>query len=436
MKFIDKVRVRVKAGSGGSGCLSFLHEKFREFGGPNGGSGGRGGDVVFTADSNVGTLLDFSYRPRIEARAGGAGKGKNKTGADADDVIARVPVGTQVFKNGVLLADLAQDGARVRAAAGGRGGRGNTSFKTQHNTAPRIYEKGEPGEDVEIVLEVKLIADVGLAGFPNAGKSTLLSRVSNARPKIADYPFTTLAPNLGIVKHKERSFVAADIPGLIEGAHAGKGLGGDFLRHVERTRVLIHLIDPLGFDGVSAADGVRRIEDELRRYSCKLSGKPRLLAVNKQDLPEGGEALRRVRARFRKRKVFGISAVTGAGVSELMDAVLAELKRGPRAEKPFAPAPALRTVKVDAGFQVERTGVSTFRVTGRFIERAASMTDITLLEALYRLQKTLRRIGVDRALKSVGVCEGDTVCLGSLEMDWTDARPQRPPKLSKRGRPR
>lgn len=432
MRFIDKVRVFAKAGDGGSGCLSFLREKFKEFGGPNGGNGGKGGDIIFVADRNVGTLLDFSYKPYLRAGTGGGGKSRNKTGADAEDTVVRVPMGTLVYRNGRLIADLAQPAARVRAAAGGRGGRGNLSFKSRRNTAPRMYEKGEPGEEVEIDLELKLIADIGLAGFPNAGKSTLLAHLSNARPKIANYPFTTLSPHLGIVRHKGQSFVMADIPGLIEGAHAGKGLGDDFLRHVERTRLLILIIDPMGFGKVSAVAGVKSIEEELRRYSRKLAAKPRILAVNKMDLPEGAEALRRVRGRYRKRRVFGISGVTGDGIASLLDAALAELKSQPREVVSFAPKKDGNTVKVEAGFNVERVNGSTFRVTGSYIERAASMSDAGLVESMYRFQKTMRRIGVDRALRAAGVREGDIVRLGPLELEWTDAPSRRPPHLSKR----
>lgn len=436
MRFIDKVKVFVKAGDGGRGCLSFLREKYREYGGPNGGNGGRGGSVVFVADINVGTLLDFSYKPKIIARTGESGKGANKTGADSEDTIVRVPIGTLVYKGGRLAADLSKEGARVCVAKGGRGGRGNRSFKNRFNTAPRIYEKGQPGEEFEVELELKLIADVGLAGFPNAGKSTLLSRLSNARPKVADYPFTTLSPNLGLVGHKGKSFVMADIPGLIEGAHAGKGLGGDFLRHVERTRVLIHVIDPMGFEKVSAVEGIKKIEEELRHYSRKLATKPKILAINKQDLPEGKEVLQKVRARYRKRNVFGISAVTGEGLDTLLDAALAELKKLPQETLTFESKIKESSVKIARGFNVARIGHRRFQVTGEYIERVASMTDASLIESMYRFQQTLRRVGVDRALKSEGVRPGDMVELGPLELEWSDAAAVRPPKLSKRTRPR
>lgn len=430
MRFIDRVRIEAKGGDGGNGCLSFLREKYREFGGPNGGDGGRGGDVVLEADPNLSTLLDVSYRPHLEAQPGENGKSGMKTGSGAQDFLMRVPVGTVVLKDGLVVADLARPGQRYVAARGGRGGRGNLSFKSHQNTAPRLYEKGQPGERVELDLELKLIADVGLAGFPNAGKSTLLARVSNARPKVADYPFTTLSPHLGIVSHKSRDFVMADVPGLIEGASQGKGLGGDFLRHVERTRVLVHLVDPLGFKGTDPVSGVKVIEEELRSYSALLGRKPRLLVVNKADLPEAEGVARRLRARYRSRKVLLISGATGAGVAALLDAVLAELARAPREALLFAPEKDA-SLKVRKGFSVSAEGEGRFRVSGDFVERAAAMTDTSLPEPVARLQRVFKRIGLDKALKSAGVAEGDVVAIGPVELVWSDAAPGRPRQMSR-----
>ncbi len=432
MKFIDTVKIYVKAGDGGKGCLSFLREKFREFGGPNGGDGGQGADVVFLADAQMRTLLDFSHKPHIKAADGKPGSSKNMTGASAEDLVVKVPVGTIVLRDGMPLADLASAGDTFVVAKGGRGGRGNASFKTQNMTAPRIYEKGAPGEEVELHLELKLIADVGLAGFPNAGKSTFLSRVSNARPKIADYPFTTLSPNLGIVKHKTRSFVLADIPGLIEGAHDGKGLGGEFLRHVERTRMIVHLVDPTGFKGTSAVDGVKRIEEELKLHSRILGKKPRVLAVNKSDLPEHEEALKKIRARYRKRKIYSISAATGEGVSELLDAVIREMNKLPAAVKVFAPKQDVKKVRVPKGFRVISYGGGNFRVTGEFVERAAAMTDLSYIEGAYRFQKTLKRIGVEKELKAQGAQDGDTIVIGALELVWSPEPLKKLPRLPRR----
>ena len=284
--FLDKVKIYVKAGKGGDGCLSFRREKFIEFGGPNGGNGGRGGNVYFQAEPNLTTLQELAYNPHIEAQNGEKGGTYNKTGLDGEDKIVLVPLGTVIKQSGNIIADLTLPGQKALIAKGGRGGRGNQSFKTQQNTAPRIAENGQPGEELTLILELKVLADVGLVGFPNAGKSTFLSAVSAARPKIADYPFTTLNPNLGICTHKGKSFVIADIPGIIEGASGGKGLGHQFLKHIERTRVLLHIIDPQGFDNLDALKSVKVIENELKNFDKELYKKPRILVVNKADIEE------------------------------------------------------------------------------------------------------------------------------------------------------
>ncbi|MFA6030299.1 MAG: GTPase ObgE [Elusimicrobiota bacterium] len=424
MAFVDKVRVFVAAGTGGNGCLSFLREKFRPFGGPDGGDGGRGGDVVFIPNPNLSTLVDFAYRRRLLAECGSNGKGTRKSGSAGKDLVVHVPLGTVVVRDGRVLADLSTPGVPWRAARGGRGGRGNYAFKSQRNTAPRICEKGEPGEEHELVLELKLIADVGLAGFPNAGKSTLLARVSNARPKIADYPFTTLSPNLGLVTHKERGFVMADIPGLIEGAHTGKGLGDEFLRHVERTRLLVHLVDPQGFGTSDALDGVRVIEAELKGYSPALAAKPRVLAVNKADLPGAKELYAKLKRRYPKRRIFLISAATGEGVKGLLDVLIADLARIPLTK------PALRVeadedadiVRLEKGFAVERLGEGAFGVSGPALERLTAMTDMTLEESVDRFQNILKRVGVEKALHRAGIKEGDTVRIGKTEFEWSEAK--------------
>ncbi len=435
MNFIDKVRVYVSAGDGGDGCLSFRREKFMEFGGPNGGDGGKGGDVWLEAAQQFSTLLDQAHRPHIKGHPGENGKGGNKTGVGGVDIVVYVPVGTVVCKHGVLVADLHKAGERYLAAQGGRGGRGNLSFKTQKNTAPRVCEKGAPGEKITLDLELKLIADVGLVGYPNAGKSSLLARLSAARPKVADYPFTTLSPNLGVASHKGVHFVVADIPGLIEGAHAGKGLGADFLRHIERTRFLVHLVDPMGFSGVDAVSGVSKIEAELVGFSRKLALKRRLLVVNKMDLPEGEAVLKRLRAKYRARKPFGISAATGQGLSELLDRVLLELSNSPAAE-PFAPVGRdERIVRVEKGFDVRPLGGGRYELSGSFVERASAMLETSLPEAVDRFQRSLRKIGVDRALKRAGIENGDLVRCGSFEFEWKDGPYKRLPRVhSKRTR--
>lgn len=420
MSFVDKVRVFAKAGKGGDGCLSFLREKYRPFGGPDGGNGGKGGDIVFIADPNRSTLLDVSLHPHLRAKDGSHGKGSNKDGVGGRDSFVYVPVGTAVYREGALLADLCESGQRVVVARGGRGGRGNAAFKTHRNTAPRIAEKGEPGEEVTLTLELKLIADVGLAGFPNAGKSTLLARVSNARPKIADYPFTTLSPNLGLVRHKERSFVLADIPGLIEGAHAGKGLGGDFLRHVERTRVIVHLVDPAGYLETDPVNGVRVIEAELKSYSRALAAKPRLLALNKSDLPEAEAVLGKLRRRYPKRKVFSVSAATGAGVSALLDAVLRLLATAPPPGLKPVNGGAPAALRVEKGFRVEKLEEGGFAVSSPQLERLAAMSNFSQPESLSRFQNILKKVGLDRALRRAGVKPGDPIRIGAAEFEWAD----------------
>ena len=419
MNFIDKVKVYVAAGDGGDGCLSFKHEKYMEWGGPNGGDGGRGGDVWFVASSRLTTLMDLHFRPHVTAGRGGHGKGSHKHGADGAMVEVPVPVGTLIYRDGVLVADLHKDGQRWRGGEGGRGGRGNWSFKTRFNNAPRLAEKGGPGEKATLDMELKLLADVGLVGYPNAGKSSFVSRVSNARPKIANYPFTTLSPNLGVAYHKHVSFVVADLPGLIEGAAGGKGLGVKFLKHTERCRMLIHLIDPAGYMGESPEAGIKTIEKELKKFSPKLAAKPKLLVLNKMDLPEGAEALKQLKKKH--RGLLAVSVATGEGLDAVLDRIIAELSKhdGPIhfAEKTVDDS----IHKVEQGFTVENRGGGHFVLRGRFVERASAMLDVSLPEAVNRYQHTLKRIGVDRALKKAGVQNGDLVRCGEYEFEWSNA---------------
>ncbi len=423
MSFVDTVRVFSSGGMGGDGCLSFLREKYRPYGGPDGGDGGRGGDVIFEASPAVTTLLELARRPHLAAKEGGHGLGSGKSGEKAPDLIVPVPVGTLIKKGGAALADLREPGQRFLAARGGRGGRGNLSFKTRFNTAPRLCEKGAPGEKTTLDLELKLIADVGLVGFPNAGKSSLLARSSAARPKIADYPFTTLSPNLGVVEHKGKSFVMADIPGLIEGAHAGKGLGAEFLRHVERTRVLIHLVDPAGYGAVDALASVKAIENELKAFSPALASKPRILAVNKTDLQDAVETVRKLSRRYRARRLSAISAATGEGLSDLFDRVILELSRAKLPDSALKRKGAPLRAVLTAGFSVARAAGG-FEIRGPAVERMAAMLRSDLPEAVSRFQKELKRIGVDKALAKAGVEEGDEVRCGSLAFEWSFRDPE------------
>ena len=323
MKFIDEAEVHVRAGDGGRGCVSFLREKYKPHGGPNGGDGGDGGDVVFEVDPGLTTLLDFKYQPLLKAERGEHGRGKEQYGKRGADRVVRVPPGTIVRNaaSGELIADLRTPHDRAIVAHGGRGGRGNMHFATPTNQAPRYAQPGTPGEELRLQLELQLMADVGLVGYPNAGKSTLISKVSAARPRIADYPFTTLVPHLGVVRFDdEGSFVLADIPGLIEGAHRGLGLGHRFLRHLSRTSLLIHLIDASGLSGRDPMADYDTINHELEAFDASLAAKPQIVVANKQDLAEARERFPDLRARLAARgiELRGISAVTGEGVAGLM----------------------------------------------------------------------------------------------------------------------
>ncbi|RKF21220.1 GTPase ObgE [Altericroceibacterium spongiae] len=335
MHFLDQAKIYLRSGAGGPGAVSFRREKYIEYGGPDGGNGGKGGDVVFVAVPGLNTLIDFRYAQHFKAKRGGHGMGKDRTGAGADDLIIEVPVGTQILSEDRedVLVDLVEEGQRVTLLHGGIGGRGNASYKTSTNRAPRQHQPGEPGEEMWVWLRLKLLADVGLVGLPNAGKSTFINQVTNTRAKVGDYAFTTLVPKLGVVNHKGREFVLADIPGLIQGAAEGAGIGDRFLGHIERCRVLIHLIDISGEDPARAMEVV---EGELEAYGAGLEDKPRLVALNKLDLAdeelfEGfAEELKAVGA----EKVFPISGATGAGVEALLDAILGYLPHKTMTEHP------------------------------------------------------------------------------------------------------
>ncbi len=327
MKFIDEATIAVRAGHGGSGCKSFRREKYVPYGGPDGGDGGDGGDVVLVADLNTLTLLDFKFQPRWEAKDGSPGQGSNKAGKDGDDLIIRLPVGTQVLRSedGELVCDLDSDQSRFVLAKGGRGGKGNTFFKSATHQFPEHYQPGEVGQEGDYTLSLKLVADVGLIGFPNAGKSTLISVISAARPKIADYPFTTLTPNLGVVRAKRRNFVVADIPGLIPGAHEGKGLGIKFLKHVERTKLLVHLIDPNQYESdgaeIDPIDAYEKINFELAEFSADLATRTQIVVITKIDTITEDGRLDSIQDRFRKRGIecYAISSATGKGVEALVN---------------------------------------------------------------------------------------------------------------------
>lgn len=334
MKFIDEVKLHCASGHGGAGCVSFRREKFIPFGGPNGGDGGRGGDLIFEATSSLSTLLELRHKPHQKAQRGQHGTGKDRHGASGDDLLIKVPVGTVIkdAETGEELADLSEDGQRIVFLKGGRGGQGNARFATSTNKAPKFAQPGEEGEERTVRLELKLMADVGLLGLPNAGKSSLISKVSAARPKVADYPFTTLAPSLGVVAYKNyRSFVMADIPGIIEGAHAGAGLGHRFLKHLERSGILVHLVDISGMPEADPFADFEAVNRELLLFSEELANKARIVALTKMDLPSAQEHLAEAKAWFSERSVdvYPISSATGEGVEALLDAIADRLWNSP-----------------------------------------------------------------------------------------------------------
>jgi len=415
--FIDRAVISAQAGGGGNGASHFRREKYVPLGGPDGGDGGHGGSVIFIAEEGLNTLLDFSYRREHKAQPGSPGMGKKKYGKMGRDCLVRVPVGTVVLTpEGELLADLTMPGQREMVAKGGRGGRGNVHFATALRRAPKLAEKGEPGEERELVLELKLLADVGLVGLPNAGKSTLLSSLSAARPKIADYPFTTLTPHLGQVKiGGEAGFLMVDIPGLIEKASQGQGLGHEFLRHVERTRLLIHLVD-IGFPEVKPLQAFKTINQELACYHPDLANRPQIIALNKADLMTQPRELDSLVRRFKKggREVFVISAATRQGVLELARRAHTLLKSLP-AELPFVS----RSVKPRPGpqprFTLESLGSGCWRLKGREPEKWAAMTDFDNDEAVSKLRYIFYRLGITAAFKEQGAVSGDTVKVGKEE---------------------
>lgn len=411
--FIDEAQINVRGGDGGAGCVSFLRESRRPKGGPDGGDGGKGGDVVLLADPQVATLLRYTHVIHHKGERGAHGGGKRKHGRAGDDNVVRVPCGTTIRTlEGELLADLVQPGDAYCASHGGRGGRGNARFLSNARRAPTFAEQGEEGEEHWIRLELKLLADVALVGFPNAGKSTFISTVSAARPKIADFPFTTLEPNLGVVTFDDAEFVVADIPGLIEGAAEGKGLGHQFLRHVERSRVLLVLLDPTNHEHTCAAQ-LRILLDELRRYRPELVDRPRVVAVTKSDVCSADE-LAAAQRDLPPHVV--ISAGTGDGVRPLVGD-LARLVDESRAKAPEQPGFVVHR-PVPSGFEVSRDDTGTWVVDGPDALRAVALSDLTDRQALQYLADRLRRLGVDDALVAAGCGPGDSVVIGDFEFEY------------------
>ncbi|MGQ9824427.1 MAG: GTPase ObgE [Desulfotomaculales bacterium] len=416
--FYDTAKIYVKAGDGGNGCVSFRREKYVPEGGPDGGDGGRGGNVILRADGGLRTLVDFHYQRRYRAERGQHGRGKNQHGRNGEDLVIRVPAGTLVrdAESGMVLADLVGDGQEVIVARGGRGGRGNARFAGPRERAPKIAEKGEPGEERWLEMELKLLADVGLVGFPNAGKSTLIARVSRARPKIASYPFTTLVPNLGVVTVGEgNSFVLADIPGLIKGAHLGAGLGQRFLRHVERTRFLVQVIDAAGTEGRDPVEDFHVVNEELFLYDPALAEKVLLVAANKMDLPGAERNLERLQSALGKEyEIFPVSAVTGAGIGPLLARIAELLASLPRPEPATETAPPEAALKKEPLFSItRREGV--YFVEGKALKRMVAMTDLDNPAAVARLQRAFKRLGLEKELLRAGARDGATVQIGSYQ---------------------
>ena len=418
--FIDKARIYVEAGNGGDGMSSFRREKFVEKGGPNGGNGGRGGSVILRAVNNLNTLVDFRYKRKFIAKPGDKGGLSNMTGRRGEDVIIHVPQGTAVRddETNILIADLTEEGQEFVAAKGGRGGKGNACYATSTNRTPTFAEKGEPGTKGWLRLELKLLADVGLVGYPSVGKSSIISRVSAAKPEIAAYHFTTLTPVLGVVRlSEEQSFVLADIPGLIEGASQGVGLGHDFLRHIERTKVLLHVVDVSGCEGRDPIEDFATINRELEAYSAKLAKRKQLVVANKMDLPDSEENFEKLAAHVTAKgyDIYKASAATGEGLQELMWKAYEQVKQ-------YVPEPGEEIGVVDEGdpdsFEIIRGAEDAdFEVKGKNIERLVAMTNFDNSEALYRFQLIWKRLKIEEALLEAGVREGQTVRI--LDMVFT-----------------
>ncbi|WP_370289651.1 GTPase ObgE [Nocardioides sp.] len=417
--FVDRVVLHVSAGRGGNGVASVHREKFKPLGGPDGGNGGPGGSVILRVDPGVTTLLDYHHSPRRRAGHGGHGAGDRRNGAHGEDLVLAVPAGTVVkHRNGEVMADLVAPGTELVVAQGGRGGLGNAALASKARKAPGFALLGEPGDELELVLELKVVADIGLVGFPSAGKSSLIAAISRARPKIADYPFTTLVPNLGVVTAGETTFTVADVPGLIEGAAEGRGLGHDFLRHIERCAAIVHVLDTATMEpGRNPADDLEVIEDELRRYGG-LEDRPRLVVLNKVDVPDGRGIAELVIDELRQRdlRVFEVSAVSGEGTRELIFAMAEIVLEARRAKATEIPARIVVRPKAvdDDGFTVRPTGAG-WRVVGVKPERWVRQTDFSNDEAVGYLADRLNRLGVEAKLLQLGAEEGDAVLIGPTD---------------------
>lgn len=422
--FIDEVIIELNAGRGGNGCMAFRREKYVEMGGPFGGNGGHGGNIIFEVDEGLNTLIDLRYKKIYKASQGAHGEGKGCNGKNAEDLIIKVPVGTVITDTdtNLIIGDLTKKGDKVIAAYGGRGGRGNMAFATRTNPAPAFCENGEPGEIKKVKVELKLLADVGLVGMPSVGKSTFISKVSAAKPKIAAYHFTTLTPNLGVVKTKDnRSFVVADLPGLIEGASLGEGLGDKFLKHIERTRVIAHIIDMSAFEGRDPIEDFKIINKELENFNKKIMDKPQIVIANKMDMESSLENLEKFKNEI-KCDVYPISAVTGEGIDDVLIKLadmLDKIEKQPLYEDEKFESHVLYKFKKEQPFKIEKEG-DVFVVKGDEIEKILRMTWFASDEAFSRFSKKLRKLGIDDKLKEMGIEEGDIVRILDYEFEYKD----------------
>ena len=422
--FTDYVKITAKAGNGGNGAISFRREKYVAAGGPDGGDGGKGGDIYFEVDPDSNTLIDFRYKKKFKAENGKNGEGAHKYGKSGEDLYIKVPIGTIVrdAETNKVLADLSNPGQKALILSGGRGGKGNSHFATSTRQAPRFAQDGEKGEEKELILELKLLADVGLIGFPNVGKSTFLSMTTSATPKIADYHFTTLEPNLGVVKTDYGdSFVIADIPGIIEGASEGTGLGIQFLRHIERTRLLLHVIDVSGSEGRDPVQDFYTINEELKKYSEKLSKRKQVIVANKIDVMQDEELYKNLEkvAKENNMDIFKISAATGKGISELMKYVSATLKTLPKEDLIEITDKKVYTIKDEEEYTIQKVD-GKFVIKGESVEKVMRRVNIADNESLYYFQKSLDNLGVNQKLKEMGIKEGDIVQIEDYELEWEE----------------
>ena len=415
--FVDEVIVKIFAGKGGDGCTSFRREKYVPMGGPDGGNGGRGGNIVFVGDESLKTLIDFKYKKIIKAKKGENGKGSNRYGANSEDIVLKVPLGTTLIDmdTGIILADITENKQSFIAAKGGRGGRGNKSFATRNNTAPSFSEKGEPGEEAIIKLSLSLIADVGLIGMPSVGKSTILSLLSHAKPKIASYHFTTLSPNIGVVNYKNKSpFIMADLPGLIEGASTGVGLGDKFLKHASRTKVLAHVIDMGAEEGRNPIEDYEKICKEIEMYDPNMLKKQMIVVANKMDLENADKNLSTFKKVYPNLEIIDISAVTLKGLDKLVERLSDILDNLPSEEKIETLDTIVYEFKNEKPFTIEKDE-DAFVIKGKKVEKIFKMTNIENEEAALRFARILKRMGIDDALEEAGAKKGDVVRILNTE---------------------